>query len=220
MVKAEDLQFGIELEKIINIYQDGTTDPLTREDISKLVDVLTPQLNYLTGNIDKVTYDAQLEVRNRPSVQYFLVPVSAINDSSVQFVLVKVDQWFREELTRLHKALIIDSGLDGGSIVNYGIDNRTILVTSDTDQLDLKSQTFIGKLEAIMKKEEYPIIVDVTNEILDSEFSAMQENTEVNWNELTHVDISKSGIYITNQFESDFIESCMLDWCDMFIDIE
>jgi len=93
-------------------------------------------LGYLSGNISKTIYELQLEIRNRPSVQYFLLPITTINDSAVQFMLVKVDERLRRILNNLHTQLIINNDLPSASVENYDVEKYVILITSDKAKLE------------------------------------------------------------------------------------
>lgn len=59
MEKENKLQFGEELQKILNIYTDNewTSEPLDRNEVNNLVEHIKNQLNLLNGNITMQEYE-------------------------------------------------------------------------------------------------------------------------------------------------------------------
>lgn len=59
MGKENKLQFGEELQKILNIYTDNewTSEPLDGDEVDNLVEHIRNQLNLLNGNITKQEYE-------------------------------------------------------------------------------------------------------------------------------------------------------------------
>lgn len=59
MGKENKLQFGEELQKILNIYTDNewTSEPLDGDEVDNLVEHIRNQLNLLNGNITEQEYE-------------------------------------------------------------------------------------------------------------------------------------------------------------------
>ena len=59
MGKENKLQFGEELQKILNIYTDNewTNEPLDGDEVDNLVEHIRNQLNLLNGNITEQEYE-------------------------------------------------------------------------------------------------------------------------------------------------------------------
>lgn len=59
MEKENKLQFGEELQKILNIYTDNewTSEPLDGDEVDNLVEHIRNQLNLLNGNITEQEYE-------------------------------------------------------------------------------------------------------------------------------------------------------------------
>lgn len=59
MEKENKLQFGEELQKILNIYTDNewTSEPLDKNEVNNLVEHIKNQLNLLNGNITIQEYE-------------------------------------------------------------------------------------------------------------------------------------------------------------------
>ena len=57
------LQFGKQLQEIIDVYKDGTNDPLNGDDVNSLTHILNCQLNLMEGNITDNEYDELLDKR-------------------------------------------------------------------------------------------------------------------------------------------------------------
>ena len=59
MGKENKLQFGEELQKILNIYTDNewTSEPLDGDEADNLVEHIRNQLNLLNGNITEQEYE-------------------------------------------------------------------------------------------------------------------------------------------------------------------
>lgn len=59
MGKEDKLQFGEELQKILNIYTDNewTSEPLDGDEVDNLVEHIRNQLNLLNGNITEQEYE-------------------------------------------------------------------------------------------------------------------------------------------------------------------
>lgn len=59
MEKENKLQFGEELQKILNIYTDNewTNEPLDGDEVDNLVEHIRNQLNLLNGNITEQEYE-------------------------------------------------------------------------------------------------------------------------------------------------------------------
>ena len=57
--KENKLQFGEELQKILNIYTDNewTSEPLDGDEVNNLVEHIRNQLNLLNGNITEREYE-------------------------------------------------------------------------------------------------------------------------------------------------------------------
>ena len=57
--KENKLQFGEELQKILNIYTDNewTSEPLDGDEVDNLVEHIRNQLNLLNGNITEQEYE-------------------------------------------------------------------------------------------------------------------------------------------------------------------
>lgn len=57
--KENKLQFGEELQKILNIYTDNewTSEPLDGDEVDNLVEHIRNQLNLLNGNITEREYE-------------------------------------------------------------------------------------------------------------------------------------------------------------------
>lgn len=57
--KENKLQFGEELQKILNIYTDNewTSEPLDGDEVNNLVEHIKNQLNLLNGNITEREYE-------------------------------------------------------------------------------------------------------------------------------------------------------------------
>lgn len=59
MGQENKLQFGEELQKILNIYTDNswTSEPLDGDEVDNLVEHIKVQLNLLNGNITEKEYN-------------------------------------------------------------------------------------------------------------------------------------------------------------------
>lgn len=59
MEKENKLQFGEELQKILNIYTDNewTSEPLDGDEVDNLIEHIRNQLNLLNGNITEQEYE-------------------------------------------------------------------------------------------------------------------------------------------------------------------
>lgn len=59
MGKENKLQFGEELQKILNIYTDNewTSEPLDGDEVDNLTEHIRNQLNLLNGNITEQEYE-------------------------------------------------------------------------------------------------------------------------------------------------------------------
>lgn len=59
MGKEDKLQFGEELQKILNIYTDNewTSEPLDGDEVDNLVEHIRNQLNLLNGNVTEQEYE-------------------------------------------------------------------------------------------------------------------------------------------------------------------
>lgn len=59
MGKENKLQFGEELQKILNTYTDNewTSEPLDGDEVDNLVEHIRNQLNLLNGNITEQEYE-------------------------------------------------------------------------------------------------------------------------------------------------------------------
>ena len=74
MVNVNNLQFGKELAKILDIYTEdnftkGDKESLDGDEVDKLIDILKPQLNLINGNITEDEYQTALDIRLNTTVR-------------------------------------------------------------------------------------------------------------------------------------------------------
>ena len=214
--KGENLQFGKQLVEILNIYTENEfeNEPLDSDEVADLVVIVNAQLELLNGNITEYQYNKMLDKDN---TTFILCPVSTLNDSRVSFLLVRVNDEVRNKLKEFRTILKL-TGQSSLVFNNLLIDQNTTLITNDLGFTSTEQKTLVEQLQERFDEE---IVMDVSDIIDNEKFDLLHNDTKVNWNENTKIDVSLSGketvVYITNQFETDYIESWSIDFSEMEI---
>ena len=215
MAKAENLQFGKELVKILNIYteNDFENEPLDSDGVDDLTSILHAQLELLNGNITEYQYNKLLD---KNTTTFILCPVSTMNDSNVKYILLRINDDVRNKLKEFRSILDV---ANQSSLVfdNVVFDYNTTLITGD-DNISSEQKEIINQLDERFDDE---IVIDVSDIIDNTKFNLLHDDTRVNWNENVRINVARFDaihtVYITNQFNSDFIEGYSIDFAEMEI---
>ena len=152
MVESKNLQFGLELNTILNIYTENgfkNGEPLTKSEVDDLISILKPQLNLLNSNITQEEYEKKLDVRNNQT-KFLLLPVTSINNSSVKSVILKCSDEFIKTMAEYEMKAKIVAPTDL-LVADWQLESNMMFLTSDT----------IGFSDE--QKEIYNLIVEHTN---------------------------------------------------------
>jgi len=213
MVEPKKLQFGLELNTILNIYTENgykNGEPLTTDEVDDLISILKPQLNYLNGNLTKEEYEKELDVRSGET-KYLLLPVTSINDSSVKSAIVKCSEEFIKVMSEyeLKAKMVAPSDL---MITDWQLETNMMFLTSDTIGFSDEQKEIYDK---IVEQHEHDEDVIVLNGITDEMFETMRSETTVNWNSEPHFIVTTGGFYITDRYDTDVLDTVMVNYSEL-----
>lgn len=215
MAKAKELQFGVELVKILDIYTEdnfskGDKEPLDSDEVESLTKILKAQLEYLNGNVTEKEYNNMLEL---PKVltatnKVYLTSITDKQDNDVvKYALLLANDEFVKKVSELTKlAKENDTDIINGDLV---LTSNFFMVTNKNQELDEITMRFNDAKMCAIEEFEGDWVDCYETEISPTNFEKMYE--KLNWNDESKVIITKDGFYLIEETETDYFETEMID---------
>jgi hypothetical protein len=149
--------------------------------------------------------------------RFFAALPFTINDSNLRPFVILVNDELKTLIEKYYKILREDENLGNLTIGHTVVDASVILLSGyDTDF----SMDFTEEINSIVNSIDAPNPDIEISDIMDIElFEEWMYAPELNASENTQLILTVGGLYFTCQFETEFIESPMLDFEDLGIEV-
>ena len=144
------------------------------------------------------------------NTKFYLVPISTKNDSNVLFYLIRSNETFNNRLEVIRKLAKEIAPLEvfGGDFI---LEQNVVLVSGENYRVEKDILTLREKL-INQYDDECVKEVSLSNE----EFEEFLNNkTYLNWNEDLKFTFGKESFLMTDEFETDFISSFLIDYAEL-----
>ena len=145
--------------------------------------------------------------------KFMLLPLISINDANTDSVLLRVNEEMKKTINKA-KEILQAYGTSEIAIQLDNLEKDVIVLSNDFSSMNIDDNKLkiVTNLHLLLQKDEgVEIVVDFDNDVFDS----LQQEYTVNWSENLRFILTENGFYLTNKFETDFLESIMLEYSDL-----
>ena len=153
------------------------------------------------------------EITERNAKKFILLPTDTLNGASTNSMLIRVNEKFIETITRARDLLVVGNTSEI-AIQLSEIESDVIVLSNKFSEMEI-SDSELAKVEELHNQLQHTEGVISFVDFDDALFNILQETYTVNWIEHLMFVILGGGLYLTDKFEEDFVESIMLDYSDL-----
>ncbi len=153
------------------------------------------------------------EVTERNAKKFILLPTETLNSADTNSMLIRVNEKF---IDTINKAKTLLTLMDTSEIAIQldEIESDVIVLSNKFSEMEI-SDSELEVVQNLHKQLKDSAGIETVVEFTDKMFNILQETHTVNWVEHLRFVLTTHGLYLTDRFETDYVESIMLDYSDI-----